>query len=423
MLTREENETLTRVGQGTPMGELMRRYWVPALLSEELPAPDCPPVRVRLLGEQLVAFRDTAGQVGLLDEQCPHRGASLWLGRNEERGLRCVFHGWKFDVGGNCVDMMNEPDSESFQRKIKQNAYPVIELGGIVWTYMGPAEQRPPEPRFDWTQVPEDQRHVNKTWEECNWLQGLEGGVDTSHAPIMHRKLRAESDLPGVDPNSAFVLGKPSTLEVDVTDYGYTYWGVRELEDDRLYVRGYHFIMPFTQVRPGTDFGGNKLVAGHYWVPMDDHNCMVYNWEYSVSGIPMEDPEMVAKQLGTGKGQQDASYRKLRHKNNDWMIDRSIQKTETFTGIYGVNTQDHAVQESMGPIYDRTKEHLGPADKAIIAARRLLSQAVRTVADGGVPLGAGDTYYHVRAADGVIPASTDWRAALRDDMYPQPAAR
>ncbi|MEX2598961.1 MAG: Rieske 2Fe-2S domain-containing protein [Dehalococcoidia bacterium] len=423
MLTVQENETLTRVGPGTPMGELMRRYWMPALLSEEIAEPDCPPVRVKLLGEQLVAFRDTQGRVGIFQELCTHRGASLWFGRNEESGLRCVFHGWKYDVDGNCLDMMNEPDAESFRKKIRQPNYPAVEFGGIVWTYMGPEEDRPPLPKFEWTQVPEAHRHVNKTWEECNWLQGLEGGVDTSHAPIMHRKLRPDTPHPGVDLDSVFARGKAPRLEVDVTDYGYCYWGVRELEDESMYVRGYHFIMPFTQVRPGTDFGGNKIVAGHYWVPMDDHNCMVYNWEYSASGVPMEDPEMVAKQLGTGEGELDADFRKVRNKDNSYQIDRDVQRTETFTGIFGVNTQDHAVQESMGVIYDRTKEHLGPADRAVIVARKLLQDGIRTVADGGKPLGSGESYYHVRAADAVLSKGTDWREALRSEMYPEAIER
>ena len=158
MLSREENERITQVGPETPMGQTLRRYWIPALMSRELPEPDCPPVRVQLLGESLVAFRDSEGQLGLLDELCPHRLASLYFGRNEECGLRCVYHGWKFDVEGRCVDMMNEPAENDFKHKITTTAYPTIDMGGIIWAYMGPAELQPPPPKFAWTQVPETHR-------------------------------------------------------------------------------------------------------------------------------------------------------------------------------------------------------------------------------------------------------------------------
>ena len=415
MLTREDNEMLTMVGPGTPMGGLMRRYWIPALLAWELEAEGAP-VRVQLLGERLVAFRDTSGRVGLLSEPCAHRGASLWFGRNEEHGLRCVYHGWKYDTAGQCVDMMNEPEEFEFKQKIKLTAYPTVEVGGLVWAYMGPPESMPPEPRFAWTQVPEDQRHVNKTWEECNWLQSLEGGLDTSHAPIMHRRISEQSKLPGVSPNAPFVRGRAPRLEVDETDYGYAYYGIRELDEARVHVRGYHFVMPFTQIRQ-EPFSGNDIVAGHMWVPMDDENCMVYNWEYAPRGTGMEGSEAVAYILGTGPGEQDDNFRKTRNVSNDYLIDRQAQNAETFTGIFGVNTQDHAVQESMGRIADRSIEHLGPADKAVIAMRRLLFQGIRTAQEGGDPAGTGDSYYGAAATDIVLPASTDFREALRAEMY------
>ena len=416
MLSQEENDTLTRVGPGTPMGDLMRRYWVPALLSSEIEA-DGAPLRVLLLGERLVAFRDTSGRVGILFEQCPHRGASLWLGRNEEDGLRCVYHGWKFDVSGQCVNMMNEPEQFDFAHKVLAVSYPVHEVAGVVWAYLGPADKRPPPPLFAWTQVREEHRHVNKTWEECNWLQALEGGLDTSHAPIMHRRITEDTELPGVSLSAPFLRGRAPTLEVDETDYGYSYYGVRELDGDQKHVRGYHFVMPFTQIRqePFTD---GDIVAGHIWVPMDDTNCMVYNWEYTPKGTGMEDPEVVAKIMGTGPGEQTDDFRKVRNLKNDYLIDRHIQKTETFTGIFGVNTQDHAVQESMGPIYDRSAEHLGPADKAVIVMRRLLLQATKVVQDGGEPMGIGESYYNVVAADRVMPADADFRRELRDAMFP-----
>ena len=227
MLTAEQNELLTRTGPGTPMGETMRRYWLPALLSRELPEPDGPPVRVKLLGELLVAFRDTSGRVGLLEEHCPHRGASLWLGRNEENGLRCVYHGWKFDVDGRCLGMMNEP--VEFKELVRARSYPTEEMGGMVWAYLGPPDRRPPPPRFGYTQADPDQLALTKVVEECNWLQALEGGIDTSHAPIMHRALKENPAQPGLPYNGPFVQGRAPVLEVDVTDYGYRYFGVRGL--------------------------------------------------------------------------------------------------------------------------------------------------------------------------------------------------
>ncbi len=397
----------------------MRRYWIPALLSMELPEPDCPPVRVKLLGEDLVAFRDTSGRIGLLSEFCPHRRASLWLGRNEEDGLRCVYHGWKFDVSGQCVDQMNEPGQFDFSKKVRANAYPVEEMGGLVWAYMGPPESKPPLPDFEWTRVPEEQRTLTKVVQECNWLQALEGGVDTSHAPIMHRRLREGVTLPGTPFQSAFVQGSAPLLELDETDYGYRYFGVRQLGEDRRYVRGYHFIMPFTQLRPPGL--GLAEVHGHHWVPIDDESVMVYNWYYAYGDGPLaeeaQDPQVSGNSFTTDIDINDG-FRSYRNKSNDWMIDRQVQKTDTFTGIYGINTQDRAVQESMGAIVDREQEHLGQADRAIIVTRRMLQQAIDVVKDGGQPAGISPTYYDLRAAECTIGTDEDWRAALMPLMYP-----
>jgi len=383
MLAREDNELITRVDPGTPMGDTMRRYWMPALLAWELPEPDCPPVRVKLLGEALVAFRDTSGRIGLLGECCPHRRVSLFFGRNEECGLRCVYHGWKFDVDGHCVDMMNEPEELHFKNKVRATSYPTVEVGGVVWAYMGAPELQPPLPNFAWTQVPETHRHVSKVIQENNWLQGLEGGIDTSHAPILHRLITTNSDRPGIKLTSPFVRGKAPTLAVDLTDYGYQYAGIRPLGETEVHIRAYHFIMPFHQIRPSLTERGNPSVAGHIWVPMDDHNTMVYNWEYSITDEPMNEEDRLERRLGNGPLDIDqTTFRSKRRRENNYLLDRQVQKTENFTGIDGVNTQDRAVQESMGRIVDRSKEHLGPADKAIIQARRLLLEAVKTVQEG-----------------------------------------
>jgi phthalate 4,5-dioxygenase len=429
MLTYEENELITKTGPGTPMGEAMRRYWIPALLSRQLPEPDCPPVRVQLLGERLVAFRDTQGRIGLLDEFCPHRRVSLWLGRNEESGLRCVYHGWKFDVAGTCVEQMNEPEDSSFAHKIRTAAYPTLEMGGVIWAYMGPREKMPPPPSFEWTQVPESHCHVSKVVEECNWLQALEGGIDTSHAPILHRTISATTSKAGVPLLGPFVRGKAPTLEVDVTDYGYRYAGIRPLEDGQTYVRTYHYVMPFTQIRPQQfrfpGSGERPKIAGHFWVPMDDENCMVWNWMYSFGDEPLTEEDRLERGSGNGPDHVDqTTFRSLRHKGNNWLIDRQVQKTDTFSGIDGINTQDRAVQESMGRIVDRSKEHLGPADRAIIVARRLLLQAVKTVSEGGDPPGTDTSYYQARAIERILPQGVAWRDALLREMYatPEPMA-
>ena len=188
MLSVHQNEVVTRVEAGTPMGELMRRYWQPVLMSRELPEPECPPVRVRILGEELVAFRNTSGRVGLVDEWCAHRRTSLWLGRNEEDGLRCVFHGWKYDVTGQCVDMPNELPQFDFKEKVRIKAYPTQEMGSVIWAYLGPEDKQPPPPSFEWTRQPETHLHVSKGIQECNWLQALEGGLDSIHTSFLHRR-------------------------------------------------------------------------------------------------------------------------------------------------------------------------------------------------------------------------------------------
>src|SRR6516165_7831173 len=194
MLSREENEYLCRVGPGTPMGTLLRRFWMPALIATELPEPDCPPIRLRLLGEDLIAFRDTAGRVGLIQNHCPHRGASLFFGRNEEAGLRCVYHGWKFDTSGACVDMPNEPAESDFRTKVRAVAYPTQERGGIVWAYMGPRSVPPLLPDLEANMVSDS--NVTVTSQPANWMQILEGHIDTLHAGFLHYGSLRSEDQP-----------------------------------------------------------------------------------------------------------------------------------------------------------------------------------------------------------------------------------
>ena len=251
----------------------------------------------------------------------------------------------------------------------------------------------------------------------CNWLQALEGGIDTSHFTILHRALRKNSLQPGIEIDSPGVKGGAPSLEVDVTDYGYRYYGIRPLGDGTHYVRGYHFIMPFTQLRPpGPD---KQQVHGHYWVPMDDETCMVWNFYYSYGDEPVDvrSSESSGNAYGTHVDVKNG-FRPFRNRGNDWMIDRQMQKTETFTGIDGINQQDRAVQESMGRIVDRTRENLGPADRAVVATRKLLLEAVETVARDADPLGTGSSYYGVRAAEAVLREDADWRDELLPRMDP-----
>jgi hypothetical protein len=286
---------------------------------------------------------------------------------------------------------------------------------------MGPPEQMPPAADFEYLRVSDAHRSVTKVWEECNWVQALEGGIDTSHAPILHRALSAEAAA-GNPIHSPFVRSSAPTLELDHTDYGYRYYGVRELDESDTYVRGYHFVMPFTQIRPNqVGRGGPRqtLISGHHWVPIDDHNTMVWNWNYSYSAEPLTEAQMDQRGFGNGADSVDWSneFRSYANVRNSWNIDRRAQATESYSGILGTNTQDRAVQESMGPIVDRSQEHLGPADRAIITTRQLLIEAARSVERGDDPRGATSTEYRrARAIDRILPRDGRWRETIIPEM-------
>ncbi len=413
MLSKENNELITRVGPGTPMGQTMRRYWMPAALASELPEPDCPPVRVRLLGEDLVAFRDTNGQVGLIQENCPHRGASLFFGRNEEAGIRCVYHGWKFDTSGACVDMPNEPPESNFKDKVRATTYPTTEKAGIIWAYMGPPEKQPPVPNLEWMRAPEGWCRVSKTFQDSNYLQGLEGGLDTSHSSFLHRTL---------DPEGLRNPRARSThprLEVLTTDYGYMYSSIRHLPDEnKNYVRLYHYVMPFYQIRAADVDEDNRAMHGHIWVPIDDEHTYVFNYMCN-KDRPLPYEEWQEQEHRAGRGVQDyipGTFKLKLNKSNDWGLDREIQRTTNFPGIVGVNTQDMALQETMGAIFDRSQERLGTADTAIIFMRKLLMQAAKDVMEGNDPLGTNGEGSDVRPAEMILPADVHWyETALKQE--------
>jgi phthalate 4,5-dioxygenase oxygenase subunit len=418
MLTVEENERVTRVGPNTPAGKLFRRYWWPACLSSELPEKDGAPLRVRLLGEDLIAYRDTTGAVGLLDAYCPHRRAPMFFGRNEACGLRCVYHGWKFDRNGDCIDMPSEPAGTTLQAKVKIGAYPVVEKGGVVWAYLGPKNQAPPEPDYEWARAPATHRYVSKTFENCNYLQCMEGGLDTAHSSFAHNnKLGARDNLRQHD--------KAPHIDVERTNYGYYYVSTRNVDKGK-YVRVYHCVMPAQQMRAsiiGYDGVRNTpaRLDGHIWVPIDDTTTHVYNIMCGPYPEDELEPEAVGKrEAAAGRGKDDlipGSFRLKRNASNDYLIDRHMQKTQNYTGIAGVNTQDFALQEGMGAISDRSMEFLGTSDKAIVAMRRLLLEAIKLNEQGEMPRAlAPETYRTIRAYDRVIPREAEWQKAMADDL-------
>ena len=404
MTTAEENEALTRTGAGTPMGELFRRYWLPALLAEELPEPDCPPVRVKLLGERLIAFRDTAGRLGLIDEFCAHRGVSLWFGRNEEGGLRCSYHGWKYDITGQCVEIPSEPDNPRLCQRMKLKGYPLVERGGVLWTYMGPADRQPPAPAYEWIDVPPAQRYVSKRLQESNYLQAMEGGLDSIHSTFLHRGSVEDDPLLKRDPESAAMLkGDPSPAFLPLDSPGGLHICTRrKVGDDRYFWRVTQFLMPCFNLFP--PYGDNPS-GGHAWVPRDDDNCWVFNIDYHPRRALSAAEREGAK---TGRGVHvplvDGSFLPVANRRNDYMIDRTAQKARrTFSGVLGVGVQDAAIQESMGLIADRPAEHLVATDKGIVMTRRRLLDAAQSVARGEAPPGLDAAAQRVRAMSRVTP--------------------
>jgi phthalate 4,5-dioxygenase len=418
MLTQAENDRVTQIGPGTPGGDMFRRYWQPALLAWEVGENDGPPLRVRLLGEDLIAFRDSTGHVGLVDAFCPHRRAPMFFGRNEECGLRCVYHGWKFDRTGACVDMPSEPPDSLFKTKVTIKAYPTWEGGGIIWAYLGPPAEQPPPPDYEWVRAPATHRFVSKTFENVNYLQGLEGGLDTSHSSFAHNERLG-------DRNWVRNRDGAPRLDVEKTGYGFRYASLRDMGDERYYARIYHYIMPAQQLRGSVHVmtGERSHVpkfAGHLWIPIDDTHTWVYNLQYAYdAAVPITEEYAWSEEARFGRGKDDLlpGFRLKANLQNDYFIDRERQKTKTFTGIIGVNTQDYALQEGMGPIVDRTREHLGTSDRAIIATRQLLLEAIERVEAGAKPRGLEPAASRgVRPYDDYLARDRDWREAFAQEL-------
>jgi len=416
MLTAEENDLLCRVENGAPMGELMRRHWVPVCLSEEVSQPDGTPVRIRALGEDLVAFRDTNGRLGVLDEHCPHRRASLALGRNEDCGLRCLYHGWKIDVDGNVLEMASEPPGTRMIEKIKHKAYSVHEAGGFVWIYMGPAETMPEFEAPAFAPTPQAKASILKIHVPCNWAQILEGQIDSAHSSSLHSSDMVPANVDAAKATEVNWL-RPSTdkaprMQCENTSYGFRYAAIRKPihnPDTSDYVRITVYVAPFTCLIPPN----NAYNVASVIVPADDLNTVFYFLAWTDGSKPGVDQaawrRFNAAQVGIDL---TADFRNTRTRENNYLQDRKAMKLGDFTGIRGIPNQDIAMWESMGRIADRTKDWLGTSDIAVARFRRLMVDAARAMRDEGRALGR--TQPHVPQAsissfEGIVPKTTDWR--------------
>jgi phenylpropionate dioxygenase-like ring-hydroxylating dioxygenase large terminal subunit len=432
MLTRQENELLTRVGPGTVMGHLMRQYWLPALLASEL-GPGDRVKRVKLLGEDLVAFRGPDGSVGLVGESCSHRRASLYFARNEEGGLRCVYHGWKYGCDGQCLDMPNEPPESSFREKVRHPAYPCAERGGVIWTYMGTASPPPAPPDLEWTLLPDDQRFVSKFYQDCNYLQGLEGGIDPAHISFLHGvvddgddAIRRELDQASAGFFLASQLERAPHLELADTAYGVLIGARRDAGKGMYYWRITQFHMPF-HTMPPTDPKPDPLVHSHIWVPVDDENLV--NWCISwhpARALTAEERSAMHAGLSIhvmnyapATSEAYGDIRPAAHRGNDYLCDWEAHQTRKFFGVPGVGTQDKAITESQQRVFDRTRERLGTSDSGIIRIRKVLMDAAVALRDRGTPPpGTAGASFLIRGVSVLLPKDVSWTEGARAQLNP-----
>jgi len=412
MITEQENNLLTQTGPLTPCGELMRRYWQPVALSEELPK-DGAPLKVRIFGEDLVLFRDDQGRPGLLGLHCSHRGTDLSYGRVEDGGLRCVYHGWLYDVCGKVLEQPGEPGGGANRHEIRHLAYPCQEAGGVIVTYMGPGEP-PLLPNYEFLAAPAEYRTVVKIFHNCNYLQSNEGNIDPVHLSFLHHFL-SEAEVarlrtvPGGNATDNTLLGNDiaPTIEVEVQDFGVRIYTLRNAGTDKLYLRVTNFVLPNLSAFGGSTVGDGYAV--HWHVPIDD----THHWKYifMFSRTKPLDSELRNK----SRSELTADYRMTRNAANRYQQDRDSMKTKTFTGM-GFNFQAHDAfaTESQGSVEDRTNEHLVSSDKAIVAARKLLLNAIQAVNEGREPPhvirdSKLNHFPHLVVVSELIHASTDWK--------------
>jgi len=418
MLSAADDQLLTMTGPGTVMGTLFRRFWMPVLLSREVPEPDGPPVRVTVLGEELVAFRDSSGRVGLVDRRCSHRGADLFFGRNEECGLRCVYHGWKFDADGKCVDIPTMARDEGLKARVGLTSYPTREHGDIVWAYLGPPEHEPPLPALEFAAVAPTHRFVSKKLQECNWAQSCEGALDTAHFSFLHTPL----EVPDIPPErrrhpfanaTKWMRDDPAPVfHVLDHDAGMVLAASRHADEGDLYWRITQYLLPNHSLAPGSAPG--DIYFGQTWVPIDDRSCWVFVYSWNPDRPLTEREDHFIPGVPSVHAEVDEQWVPIRNRANDYLIDREAQRTRSFTGIEGISEQDAAIQDSQGFIADRTREHLGPTDLGIVRFRRCILDVANALAAGCEPAAASrPDAYGVRGGGIVMPAEQEAPAVLR----------
>lgn len=421
MLTAEENDLLVRTGPGTPMGNVLRRFWIPALLSDELAAPDGAPVRVRLLGEQLVAFRDTEGRVGLVDSYCPHRRADLFWGRNEELGLRCVYHGWKFAVNGRCLDIPNLERGEKIKSVVRITAYPTTERGGIVWAYLGPPECKPEFPAAEIFNLPPSHRHIAKIVTQGNWFQFLEGDIDTSHISFLHSRVDGLPLLPSSFIPNHWTVDRKPVWTVQPMDYGLMLAARRQLNPDTHSWRVTQWLMPFTSMIAAQKDSG---FITNIRIPIDDEHTMSFRF-FARADQPLTENDKAIISGGVMFPEMiPGTFTTKANIENDYLIDREKQKSESYTGINSVPVQDLAVTQKQGGqwIADRSRERLTESDMAIVAVRRRMLQAAKALINNEEPPEAANAEaYRVRSIDMVAPKDVALMDALRATLPDYPA--
>jgi phthalate 4,5-dioxygenase len=417
----DDHELLAQTTRGTPMGDLLRRYWTAALLSKELPERDGAPVRVRLMGEDLIAFRDTHGRVGLLREFCSHRGASLYFGHNGEGGLRCWYHGWKYDVDGNCIDQPNEAPRDRFNSKIKQPCYPCIEKNGVIWAYLGPKDKMPPLPDLEWLLVPESHVYVSKRIQDCHWTQGMDGDLDSSHLAFLHRDV-FDARLRNSSHESAKWTLRDSTPDFEVvpTPAGMMYATRREADADTYYWKVGHWFFPGYTMIPG--FVGAGPLGGHAWVPIDDDRLMVFAFSWHPTR-PLTAEERQGKSSVADFHSEliPGTFTPVHNKSNDYAGPDAPPAQQPWMRIKKVQHQDVAMTESMGPLYDRTQEHLGKSDTVLVQARQRLINAARRLGEGAEPPGLDPKDFRRRPISWTLPRNVpSWADAIAEAIDARP---
>jgi len=427
MSATNEAVDILRVGPGTAMGGLMRQYWIPAAMSKELQA-DGAPMRLMLLGEKLIAFRDSAGRVGVMDHRCPHRCASLFLARNEDNGIRCIYHGWKFDVEGNCIDMPSVSPEQDFKDQVKAKVYPSVERAGLLWVYMGERKTPPPFPLIEAALLPEEELEISFIQRDCNWLQSLEGDIDTSHFGFLHVGSIEPHHLAPDNPLRHTVAQRAPAYHVSDAEWGTTYGAYREAPGGMTYWRMANFMFPFWTQVPQADFADN--VDARAWVPLDDtHTMFIRLFRKNRAALPIiatdRDGKVIPGLEEPVNFQPDSTewlgrFRPTGNERNDWELDRQVQRSGgVFSGISVIHMQDQAVTESMGELTDHSLEHLGPGDQMIARTRRRLQIAARGLAqDGTIPPGVDDSAIYLEARSGFFVSNSkdDWRGQYRQQL-------